>query len=115
MRGTYVSGLTKEDIERLDWFEGSEYRRRKVTVALLKPDSQHNLVEQDKVETETYVFTAGNDRLKKEEWDYEVFRREKMHRWADKSEEYAGKHSFSHVCGHLLTGSRGRRSGRRRS
>jgi hypothetical protein len=115
VRGTYVTGLTDGDIYRLDTFEGSEYRRSKVTVALLIPDSQNNLVEKDEVQTETYVFTAGTDRLKKEEWDYDVFRKEKMHRWYDRSEEYAGKVSFFGFCGHILTWSRGRRSGRQRS
>lgn len=113
VRGTYVTGLTEHDIQRLDWFEGSEYRRRKVTVALLKPDTQNSLVEGGEVQTETYVFTAGAHRLEKEEWDYEVFRREKLHRWADHSEEYDGKVSFLGFCGHMLTWSRGRRSGRK--
>ena len=103
-----MTGLTKEDIRRLDSFEGSEYRRQKVNVALLKPDGQHNLVEKGEVQAETYVFIAGDGRLKKEEWDYEVFRKEKMWRWADHSEEYAGKKSILGCCGHLLTWNRGR-------
>lgn len=114
VRGTYVTGLTDRDIYRLDRFEGEEYDRHKVTVALLKHDNQKNLVEKDEVKTETYVFTAGIHRLKEEEWSYETFRKEKMHRWSDKSEEYAGKGSFHGFCGHMLTWSRGRRSGRSR-
>jgi hypothetical protein len=94
VRGTYVTGLTDGDIQRLDWFEGSEYHRRKVTVALLKPDTEHNLVEEGEVQTETYVFTAGAHRLEK-------------HRWADHSEEYDGKVSFLGLCSHILTWSRG--------
>lgn len=119
MRGTYVTGLTEHDIQRLDWFEGSEYSRREVNVVLLKVDGQHNLVERDEVQTETYVFTAGRHRLEIEEWDYEVFRKEKMHRWADLSEEEIyGKASFLGLCARMLTqsrGRRGRRSGRERS
>lgn len=115
VRGTYVTGLTDGDIWRLDCFEGSEYVRQHVTVAVLEPDSQNNLVETREVKAETYVFTAGIDRLKLEEWDYETFRKEKMHRWYDQSEEYDGRVSFLGFCGHMLTWSRGRRSGRKRS
>jgi len=105
VRGTYVTGLTDGNIRNLDRFEGSEYDRREVSVALLKLDSEHNLVEKDEVQTETYVFTGGADRLKKEEWDYAVFRKKKMHRWADKSEEYAEVDEAAD--GHDPTGGRG--------
>ena len=103
VRGTYVTGLTDGDIWRLDSFEGSEYGRQQVRVAVLEPNSQDNLVENFEVETETYVFTAGIDRLKLEEWDYDTFRNEKMHRWSDHSKEYDGKVPFLSLCGHMLT------------
>lgn len=69
---------------REDVFEGDEYERRKIEVALLETEGE----EDKEVEADTYVFTAGDDRLEKVEWDYDVFRREKMHRWADHSDEY---------------------------
>lgn len=87
VRGTYVKGLTDADIWRLDVFEGDEYERRKIEVALLETEGE----EDKEVEADTYVFTAGDDRLEKVEWDYDVFRREKMHRWADHSDEYKGR------------------------
>ncbi|KAH8805973.1 AIG2-like family-domain-containing protein [Xylogone sp. PMI_703] len=84
VRGTYVTGLTDVDIWRLDLFEGSEYDRRTVKVALLEGEGEAG----NEVEADTYVYTAGDDQLEKVEWDYEVFRKEKMHRWADHSYEY---------------------------
>jgi len=47
--------------------------------------------EEHEVKTKTYVYTAGSERLKKEEWDYEDFRKEKMHNWTDESFEYEGE------------------------
>ena len=94
VRGTYVTGLTEHDIMMLDMFEGSEYRRRKIKVMLLKPNNSKELVETEKVETETYVFTAGRHHLEDEEWDYDEFRKEKLHRWVDQSVEYEGKVLF---------------------
>jgi hypothetical protein len=99
VRGTYVTGLTEHDVMHLDAFEGSEYRRRKVKVVLLKPDGQNDLVESGgEVQTETYVLTAGFHRLEKEEWDYEVFRKEKLYRWVDQSVEYEGKLLFPNTA-----------------
>lgn len=89
VRGTYVTGLTAPDIRRLDAFEGSQYLRKKVEVALLQKAGDKE-VECDTKETETYVFVAGDDYLEKTEWDFDEFRREKMHRWADHSDEYVG-------------------------
>ncbi|KAI6712939.1 hypothetical protein JHW43_004498 [Diplocarpon mali] len=95
VRGTYVTGLTEGDIWRLDRFEGSEYDRQDVVVTLLSEEADGRAVETEgKAEerrTQTYVYTAGEERLEKKEWDYEVFRREKLHRWADASDEYRGK------------------------
>lgn len=91
VRGTYVTGLTDHDIMMLDGFEGSEYHRRKVKVVVLKPNDKKKLVENEEVQAETYVFTAGRNRLEDEEWDYDEFRREKMHRWVDLSIEYEGE------------------------
>jgi hypothetical protein len=109
VRGTYVTGLTEHDIVNLDMFEGSEYRKRKVKVVLLKPGSHNDLVETGgEVQTETYVFTGGYHRLEKEEWDFEEFRKEKLHRWVDQSVEYEGKVLFPGHCGRMLTWNRGR-------
>ena len=108
MRGTYVEGLNSEDLFRLDVFEGSEYERQKVTVSLLPEsmsadgqDTEASLPPRaasdadaedsrqgtrmgtaEKVETETYIWTAGRAQLEETEWDFDEFVREKMWRWA---------------------------------
>lgn len=87
VRGTYVTGLNDLDIVRLDYFEGAEYERRPVKVVLLREDESEGEV----VATSTYIYTAGEQRLEKREWDFEEFKREKMRgRWSDDGEEFEG-------------------------
>jgi len=111
VRGTYVTGLTDGDIWRLDTFEGGQYSRDKVSVVLLI-DADHDAGknEGEVVETETYVFTEGDEWLERVEWDYEVFRKEKMHRWADHSEEYQELDTAVEADNHDPTGGRGVKS-----
>ena len=95
VRGTYVVGLTDGDIFRLDQFEGDEYERRKVKVEVLH-DGNHGSSEGKgdegrDMDAETYVYTAGDNNLEKREWDYDEFRKQKLHRWADESYEYQGE------------------------
>ena len=94
VRGAYVRGLTEGDIWRLDIFEGDEYERRKVKVKILKEvgdDKGVGNVEGEEVEVETYVWIVRKDKLEDKEWDFEEFRREKMHRWVGQREDYDGK------------------------
>ena len=44
------------------------------------------------MDAETYVFLDQND-LSDEEWSYDEFVKEKIHRWIYSSEEYSGKSS----------------------
>lgn len=81
-----MTGLTDGDIYRLDYFEGDEYERRKVKVKLVDEGEGGK-----ELEAETYVYIAGDDTLEKMEWDFEEFRRERLHRWTDESEEYQGE------------------------
>jgi hypothetical protein len=92
VRGTYVTGLTDADLYRLDLFEGSEYRRDKVKVVLLGDGKDNVAPDAEKVDTETYLYIAGDERLEKGEWDFDSFVRVKMPgRWAsDSSDEYNG-------------------------
>lgn len=92
VRGTYVTGLTDADIQRLDYFEGSEYRRNKVRAVTLAEGETHAGPDAKEVDTETYVYTAGDGRLEKGEWDFEDFVKNRMPgNWADDdSEEYEG-------------------------
>lgn len=100
VRGTYVTGLTPQNMQCLDWFEGSQYERKVVTVKILAPKDEElvhgsSSIMAEAVETEvekqaqTYVFIDLNS-LEKGEWDFELFRAEKLKNWADESEEYAG-------------------------
>jgi len=85
VRGTFVTGLTDRDIDRLDTFEGSQYQRHHVCPKLLENGSETN-----DVVAETYIFT-DEGWLEPEEWDYDDFRKNKMRYWMDDSEEYDGK------------------------
>jgi len=47
------------------------------------------LIEGDEtIPAETYVWIDSEDRLAKEEWNYEEFVREKIGRWIGRSEEF---------------------------
>lgn len=143
VRGTFVSGLSKEDVRRLDVFEGDEYVRVGVWVRLLptasassdaipgsmsssneaagaplpipattngaptEPNGQANAEpashspqakptqNTEKIEAQTYIWSAPHSRLEDGEWDFDEFVREKMWRWAPGGEgeqrgEYEG-------------------------
>jgi len=81
--GTYTTGLTDANMQKLDYFEGSEYVRRKVKVKLLTEVGDatgEGNVEGEEVEAEVYVFKE-KEGLEDKEWDLEEFRREKMRLW----------------------------------
>ncbi|RDL36363.1 uncharacterized protein BP5553_05715 [Venustampulla echinocandica] len=108
VRGTYVTGLTDADIWRLDHFEGSEYERRDVQVQLLKKDGEVGAKEKlVYADAETYVYTAGEEHLEEREWDFDEFRREKMHRWVGSRQEYEEVDEALARNGHDQTGGRG--------
>lgn len=85
VRGTYVTGLTSANINKLDLFEGSQYERRFVKPRLLKTagDSAtgEGNIEGEEVTAETYIWIAGTDELEDKEWDFAEFEREKMRYW----------------------------------
>ncbi|KAK4143713.1 AIG2-like family-domain-containing protein [Dichotomopilus funicola] len=81
--GILATGLTRANMQKLDYFEGSQYERRKVKVSLLdKVGDAHGEgnVEGEERETEVYVFLEERD-LESKEWDLEEFRRDKMKYW----------------------------------
>lgn len=112
--GTLVTSLTASDIRQLDYFEGSEYIKERVTVRILqespsvggrlegsvaKPadgrlrdvlDAARAEVadEGEEVRALTYVFVGGEGRLEEGEWDFETFKKERLAWWvgADESE-----------------------------
>lgn len=105
--GTLVSGLTDGDIWRLDNFEGPDYEKRTVKVRALRSavgndddenspskaeQSIHDVLdaaraqladEGEEVEAMTYVWIGGEEALEDREWDFETFKREKLHWWVD--------------------------------
>ena len=86
MRGTYVRGLTSNDQQRLDLFEGSQYERIRLRLILL--DETGN--EGEEKEAETYVWAEDISYLEDGEWDFEEFTSEKMERWIGYDKEYEG-------------------------
>lgn len=86
VKGTFVTGLTDGDIYRLDRFEGDEYTKEWVEVEVTDGVGE----KAEKKRAQTYVYSAGEDRLEKVEWDFEEFRKEKLAKWAGSKEEYAG-------------------------
>jgi gamma-glutamylcyclotransferase (GGCT)/AIG2-like uncharacterized protein YtfP len=96
VRGTYVTGLTQNDIFRLDIFEGDQYVRVPVKAKLLTTVGDENgvgNVEGEEVEAETYVWCDLREALEEREWDFAEFQREKMKYWTGEEGEieYAGK------------------------
>lgn len=68
--GTFVTGLTRANMAKLDYFEGSEYERRTVAVRLLEKvgDAKgEGRVEAEERTAEVYVF-LNPDALEDGEW-----------------------------------------------
>ena len=86
MRGTYVRGLTSNDQQRLDLFEGSQYERIRLRLNLL--DGTGN--EGEEKEAETYVWAEDIRYLEEGVWDFDEFMSEKMGRWIGDDKEYEG-------------------------
>ena len=81
--GTLVTGLTRANMAKLDYFEGDQYERRKVKVKVLDQVGDvkgEGNVEGEEVEAEVYVFLEVGE-LEEGEWDLEEFRREKLGKW----------------------------------
>jgi len=106
VRGTVVEGLTKEDIWRLDVFEGDEYERRAVSVQVLSAEGDNKIAgptpnnanshdprqsTQEELKAETYIWIAGEHRLDDQEWDFDEFVKEKMWRWAPSEDLKRGR------------------------
>lgn len=83
VRGLLVTGLTSKHLANLDTFEGLQYEREVVKVKVLSDEEGENSGE-EMVEAETYVWCmkeCEGEGLEEEEWDFEEFQREKIHRW----------------------------------
>ncbi|KAK3900670.1 AIG2-like family-domain-containing protein [Staphylotrichum tortipilum] len=81
--GTFTTGLTKANMAKLDFFEGSQYERRTVSVTLLEKLGNvkgEGQVEGQERKAEVYVYLDKRE-LEEKEWDLEEFRREKLQQW----------------------------------
>ncbi|CAN8095429.1 unnamed protein product [Discula destructiva] len=81
--GMVVSGITKANLERLDFFEGSQYDRRVVRPKLLTKvgdEKGEGNVEGKQVVTESYIFVDQKE-LDLREWDFAEFKRDKLTKW----------------------------------
>ena len=96
VRGTYVTGLSRSDVAKLDIFEGSEYKRVDVKINVLDVvgdlDGKGN-VEGAGFDVQTYVWISRKSYLEDKEWDFAEFRKDKMKRWIGSQEEYEGESS----------------------
>ena len=83
--GMLATGLTRANIQRLDYFEGSQYERRTVAVRPLakvgNAKGEGNVEADESTLAHVYVFLNKRD-LEDAEWDLEEFRREKLTRWS---------------------------------
>lgn len=86
--GVYATGLTDANLQRLDYFEGSEFDRVRVKVKLVSKDD--NKTEGEKKGTNVYVFNQPWD-LELSEWDFEHFRKEKMGLWTREDYVFDGE------------------------
>ncbi|KAM0196899.1 hypothetical protein ACHAPI_005448 [Fusarium lateritium] len=77
--GVYATGLTDANMDKLDIFEGSEYIKETVKVKVLNKDGTTPAKEELK-EASVYVFNEPSY-LEKGEWNFEEFRKQKMHNW----------------------------------
>ncbi|TGZ79512.1 hypothetical protein EX30DRAFT_109658 [Ascodesmis nigricans] len=91
VKGTFVIGLREDHVRKLDFFEGDDYERRNVPVKVLNEEGGEE--EGEEVQAEAYVWIAGVEGLREEEWSYEEFVREKLGRWVGEEgkEEYRGR------------------------
>lgn len=84
VRGTVVSGITKANLDRLDFFEGSQYDRRVVRPKLLVKAGDEATgdgnVEGEQIVTESYIFLDTRE-LEDKEWDFAEFKRDKLKKW----------------------------------
>lgn len=81
--GTLVTGLTRANMDKLDYFEGGQYERRRVRVNVLEKVGDVNgkgNVEGEEKDADVYVF-LNEDELEDKEWDLEEFRKEKLSKW----------------------------------
>jgi gamma-glutamylcyclotransferase (GGCT)/AIG2-like uncharacterized protein YtfP len=88
VRGVFATGLTDANVDKLDHFEGSEYRKELVRLRLLVKGENGNekeLVEsgreEDEMEAQVYVFKDRKG-IELGEWDFDHFLKERLKLWS---------------------------------
>ncbi|KAK3403097.1 AIG2-like family-domain-containing protein [Sordaria brevicollis] len=102
--GMLAEGLTKANLDKLDYFEGAEYERRTVKVNVLDKVGDvtgEGNVEGEEKEVQVYVFLP-TQHLEEKEWDLEEFKREKLRLWTRGDHIFAGKCSSQPIQGRRL-------------
>jgi len=79
VKGIYATGLTDANLDKLDYFEGSEYERVTAQVELQHSSDGTEAVPAFK-DASVYIFLRL-EQLEQREWDFEEFRRDKMALW----------------------------------
>ena len=77
--------------------EGAQEQEEKVEAEAENYDlleRKYNDAENEEVEANVFVFTAGETRLEDGEWNFEEFKRRKLKRWTGENEEYEGECLF---------------------
>jgi len=112
VRGTVVIGLTDEDIDLLDVFEGNEYTRENVSVhplspfiSLLDSEKQDSSVVPthapdippldslpNPITVQTYIWAQPLSQLKPDLWDYDEFVRTNAWKWIDSNADRGGEY-----------------------
>lgn len=96
VRGVLVGGLTAANQYHLDVFEGSEYVRQTVEVEVEVDETktpENGAAESGETKTvavQVYVFKHA-DGVERREWDFDEFRREKMHNWTRADYTFDGR------------------------
>ena len=80
VRGVVATGLTDANMVKLDYFEGSEYVRKRADVKLLQKYGEREVEGATKT-VWVYIFIQP-DALTEGEWDFEEFRRQRLRFWA---------------------------------
>lgn len=96
VRGAVISGVTKANLERLDFFEGAAYDRRVVRPKLLTKvgnEKGEGNEEGEQIITESYIF-LDKDWLEDKEWDFAEFRRDKLKKWTRAGYVFEGELTY---------------------
>ncbi|OHE96735.1 AIG2-like family protein [Colletotrichum orchidophilum] len=86
--GIYATGLTDANILKLDFFEGSEYKKKIVSVEL-RGENGGGEEKEEKKEAMAYIYMRPEG-LERVEWSFEEFRKDKMHVWTRESHVFEG-------------------------